>query len=278
MLIPSENGHNKEQTIKKIKLINLKFSHELKKKDNDFQIVFTQKNTNNRNITFLNNKETLSGSKTYRKFGISKTVEKLEKDNSMISLYDGTHKKISIHKTNSTAYIKKRPNDLIKSNNLNRSSIVSKYPNNSSIKENGRCFSCTNIKNKANLLNNDNLKRDISFYQDNITSTKKNLFQKVNPFIINDFSFKEKDDFLNKKEIQELNNTILKIVKKRLVSVKALFFQNMKRRMKNQACEVSKGEYKLLEELKSLGVNNKNELNSLLKYIYFGLKGKNKQS
>ena len=100
MLIPSENRHNKEQTIKKIKLINLKFSHELKKKDNDFQIVFTQKNTNNRNITFLNNKETLPGSKTYRKFGISKTVEKLEKDNSMVSLYDGTHKKISIHKTN----------------------------------------------------------------------------------------------------------------------------------------------------------------------------------
>ena len=243
MLIPSENRHNKEQTIKKIKLINLKFSHELKKKDNDFQIVFNQKNTNNRNITFLNNKETLSGSKTYRKFGISKTVEKLEKDNSMISLYDGTHKKISIHKTNSTAYIKKRPNDLIKSNNLNRSSIVSKYPNNSSIKENGRCFSCTNIKNKANLLNNDNLKGDISFYQDNITSTKKKLFQKVNPFIINDFSFKEKDDFLNRKEIQELNNTILKIVKKRLITVKALFFQNMKRRMKNQACEVSLDEY-----------------------------------
>ena len=41
-------------------------------------------------------------------------AKKLEKDNSMVSLYDGTHKKISIHKTNSTAYIKKRPNDLIK--------------------------------------------------------------------------------------------------------------------------------------------------------------------
>ena len=33
MLIPRENRHNKELTIKKIKLINLKFSHELKKKD-----------------------------------------------------------------------------------------------------------------------------------------------------------------------------------------------------------------------------------------------------
>ena len=277
-IMPKENK-TKEPSKKIVKLINLKYLHELKKNDKDFQIVFTQKNSGNRNINFLHNKEILSCAKTFRKFRETKTVcceEKMEKDNSMISFYDGTQKKISTNKNNSIiAYTKKRPNDLIKSHNLNRSTIISKYSNSSSLKEKGRCFSCTNNKNKSNVLINYNLRRNASFYNDNITSVKRTLFQTVNPFIINDFSFKDKDDYINRKALLELIDTITKIEKRKLVSMKTLFFHNLRLIMNNNASKISLEEYKLLEELKSLGVTNKKELNILLKDIYFGIKGKN---
>jgi len=277
-IMPKENM-NKEPSKKIAKLINLKYLHELKKNDKDFQIVFTQKNSGNRNINFLHNKEILSCAKTFRKFRETKTVcceEKMEKDNSMISFYDGTQKKISTNKNNSIiAYTKKRPNDLIKSHNLNRSTIISKYSNSSSLKEKGRCFSCTNNKNKSNVLINYNLRRNASFYNDNITSVKRTLFQTVNPFIINDFSFKDKNDYINRKALFELIDAITKIEKRKLLSMKTLFFQNLRIIMNNNVNKISLEEYKLLEELKSLGVTNKKELNILLKDIYFGIKGKN---
>lgn len=270
---------SKEPSKKIAKIINLKYLHELKKNDKDFQIVFTQKNSGNRNINFLHNKEILSCAKTFRKFRETKTVcceEKLEKDNSMISFYDGTQKKISTNKNNSIiAYTKKWPNDLIKSHNLNRSTIISKYSNSSSLKEKGRCFSCTNNKNKSNMLINYNLRRNASFYNDNITSVKRTLFQTVNPFIINDFSFKDKNDYINRKALLELIDEITKIEKRKLLSMKTLFFQNLRIIMNNNARKISLEEYKLLEELKSLGVTNKKELNILVKDIYFGIKGKN---
>ena len=277
-IMPKENK-SKEPSKKIVKLINLKYLHELKKNDKDFQIVFTQKNSGNRNINFLHNKEILSCAKTFRKFRETKTVcceEKLEKDNSMISFYDGTQKKINTNKNNSIiAYTKKRPNDLIKSHNLNRSTIISKYSNSSSLKEKGRCFSCTNNKNKSNVLINYNLRRNASFYNDNITSVKRTLFQTVNPFIINDFSFKDKNDYVNRKALLELIDVITKIEKRKLLSMKTLFFQNLRIIMNNNVNKISLEEYKLLEELKSLGVTNKKELNILLKDIYFGIKGKN---
>jgi len=277
-IMPKENK-SKEPSKKIVKLINLKCLHELKKNDKDFQIVFTQKNSGNRNINFLHNKEILSCAKTFRKFRETKTVcceEKMEKDNSMISFYDGTQKKISTNKNNSIiAYTKKRPNDLIKSHNLNRSTIISKYSNSSSLKEKGRCFSCTNNKNKSNVLINYNLRRNASFYNDNITSVKRTLFQTVNPFIINDFSFKDKNDYVNRKALLELIDEITKIEKRKLLSMKTLFFQNLRIIMNNNVSKISVEEYKLLEELKSLGVTNKKELNILLKDIYFGIKGKN---
>ena len=277
-IMPKENK-SKEPSKKIVKLINLKYLHELKKNDKDFQIVFTQKNSGNRNINFLHNKEILSCAKTFRKFRETKTVcceEKLEKDNSMISFYDGTQKKISTNKNNSIiAYTKKRPNDLIKSHNLNRSTIISKYSNSSSLKEKGRCFSCTNNKNKSNVLINYNLRRNASFYNDNITSVKRTLFQTVNPFIINDFSFKDKNDYINRKALLELIDEITKIEKRKLLSMKTLLFQNLRIIMNNNVNKISLEEYKLLEELKSLGVTNKKELNILVKDIYFGIKGKN---
>ena len=120
----------KEKEKKNIKLVNFKFLNEQKKDNEKIDIVFTQRNSNKKALNFLNNKgksakksilknkKELSNAETDRKKKNfkDKTVNiegKMEKDNSMISLYDGTHKKVNIHKYNSIAYIKKRPNDFI---------------------------------------------------------------------------------------------------------------------------------------------------------------------
>ena len=49
----------------------------------------------------------------------------------------------------------------------------------------------------------------------------------------------------------------------------------MNKRKKEKMHKVTLEEYKLLQELKSLGVSNKKELNRLLKDIYFEIKGNN---
>ena len=280
----------KEKEKKNIKLVNFKFLNEQKKDNEKIDIVFTQRNSNKKALNFLNNKgksakksilknkKELSNAETDRKKKKfkDKTVNiegKMEKDNSMISLYDGTHKKVNIHKYNSIAYIKKRPNDLIKYQNLNRSTI-SKYSNNS-VKVNGRCFSCTDFKNKRNIFNNDDLKRTISYYKDMITSTKKALFHQVNPFVINDFSFKDKGDFTSRNLLSNFIDVIENISHKHLIPIKRALFQYMKRKKKTKMHKVSFEEYRLLKELKSLGVTNINELNLLLKDIYTEMKGKN---
>ena len=280
----------KEKEKKNIKLVNFKFLNEQKKDNEKIDIVFTQRNSNKKALNFLNNKgksakksilknkKELSNAETDRKKKKfkDKTVNiegKMEKDNSMISLYDGTNKQVNIHKYNSIAYIKKRPNDLIKYQNLNRSTI-SKYSNNS-VKVNGRCFSCTDFKNKRNIFNNDDLKRTISYYKDMITSTKKALFHQVNPFVINDFSFKDKGDFTSRNLLSNFIDVIENISHKHLIPIKRALFQYMKRKKKTKMHKVSFEEYRLLKELKSLGVTNINELNLLLKDIYTEMKGKN---
>ena len=275
---------------KNIKLVNFKFSNEHKKVNNNFDIIFTNNNPNGEELNFLKNKVTpvkksilknkkyLSNAETDKKKNNSKNKNvnyemDMEKDNSLISLYDGTHKKVNIHKYNSIAYIKKRPNDLIKYQNLNRSTIT-KYSF-TSAKNNGRCFSCTDFKNGRNIFNNDDLKRTISYYNDMIVSTKKALFQRINPFNIKDFSFKDKGNSINKKILSNFLNVIINILNKRISSSKLIFFQYMKRRIKKKIYKITMEDYKLLKELKSLGVTNKKELNLLLKDIYYEMKGKN---
>ena len=275
---------------KNIKLVNFKFLNEHKKVNDNFDIIFTNKNPNGEEINFfknkvtpvkksiLKNKKDLANAETDKKKNNIKNKNvnyemDMEKDNSLISLYDGTHKKVNIHKYNSIAYIKKRPNDLIKYQNLNRSTIT-KYSY-TSVKTNGRCFSCTDFKNGRNILNNDDLKRTISFYKDMIVTTKKALFQHINPFNIKDFSFKDKEDILNRNTQSNFLNALTNILNKHILSIKLTFFQYMKRRIKMQIHKISMEEYKLLKELKSLGVTNKKELNLLLKDIYYEMKGKN---
>ena len=62
---------------------------------------------------------------------------------------------------------------------------------------------------------------------------------------------------------------------KHLLSIKALIFNNMKQKIKMKRYRVSLDEYKLLQDLKLLGVTNKKELNLFLKDIYFEINGKN---
>ena len=280
----------KDMERKNIKIVNFKFLNEHKKNNDKFDIVFTNKNSNDKEINFLKdkgtkakksilkNKKEMANAETDKKKNNNKNKivsydRNMEKDNSMISLYDGTNKQVNIHKYNSIAYIKKRPNDLIKYQNLNRSTIT-KYSY-TSVKTNGRCFSCTDFKNGRNILNNDDLKRTISFYKDMIVTTKKALFQHINPFNIKDFSFKDKEDILNRNTQSNFLNALTNILNKHILSIKLAFFQYMKRRIKMQIHKISMEEYKLLKELKSLGVTNKKELNLLLKDIYYEMKGKN---
>ena len=108
-----------------------------------------------------------------------------------------------------------------------------------------------------------------------IVTTKKALFQHINPFNIKDFSFKDKEDILNRNTQSNFLNALTNILNKHILSIKLAFFQYMKRRIKMQIHKISMEEYKLLKELKSLGVTNKKELNLLLKDIYYEMKGKN---
>ena len=97
-----QKAHDK----KNIKLVNFKFLEEPKRNKMNFDIVFTQRNLNKKNINFLNNKGTsgrkgilknkneLTNVETDKKISQDKTkalyyVEKTQKDNSMISFYDG---------------------------------------------------------------------------------------------------------------------------------------------------------------------------------------------
>ena len=289
--IQMEKGkRQKDMERKNIKIVNFKFLNEHKKNNEKFDIVFTNKNSNNKEIDFLKdkgttakksilkNKKEMTNAETDKKKNNTKnkTVSydrNMEKDTSMINLCDGAHKKENIHKYNSIAYIKKRPNDLIKYQNLNRSTIT-KYSY-TSAKTNGRCFSCTDFKNGRNILNNDDLKRTVSFYKDMIVTTKKALFQHINPFDIKDFSFKDKEDILNRNAQSNFLNSLINIFNKHMLSIKLIFFKYMKRGINMKIHKISLEEYKLLNELKSLGVSNKKELNLLLKDIYYEMRGKN---
>ena len=143
----------KELGKKNIRLINNKYFDELKRNENIFQTIFTQIKSKKRKVTFLdNNNNAPSLAKTNKKLEENNINNvflegKTEKDNSVISFYDGTQKQINIKKNNSIAFIKKRPNDFIKDHNLNRSSIASRYSN-SFFQKKDRCLSYTDVIKK----------------------------------------------------------------------------------------------------------------------------------
>ena len=229
----TKESKQKELRKKNIRLINNKYFEDVKRNENIFKAIFTQTKSKKRKGIFLdNNNNAPSLAKTNKKLEENNINNvflegKIEKDNSVISFYDGTQNQINIKKNNSIAFIKKRPNDFIKDHNLNRSSIASRYSN-SSFQKKDRCLSYTNVKNKENILNNDTL----SYFRGNITSTKKTRFEKVNPFSITDFSFKNKNSSLNRKSLCDLINILVKIMNKHLLSIKALIYNNMNLKIK----------------------------------------------
>ena len=204
---------------------------------------------------------------------INNSLQKDSINNNKIPTYnDFPLKSKKYNRCNSMAYIKKRPNDLIKIQNLNNSMINNKFIRNS-FKMKGRCLSCSTIKIPQDFLNYNDI-----YENDNNTSKKlflplsysfmpKGEIQERN---INKFSPKLQKKKLNKKIFCQ---SILKVIKNNLLSNKVIFFKNIKPTKPVSMHEVSFEEYKFLEELKALGVTNKKELNSLLKDIYISIKG-----
>ena len=271
----TKEKNQKEFEKKNIRLINSKYLKELNKNENNFQDILTHTNLKKIKFNFLDYNRIHSLAKKMlelKKNNIDSTNldGKNEKDTSLESFYDVNQKQINIKKNNSVVFIKKRPNDFIKYFNLNRSTIVTKYSYSCSQKKE-KCFSCTGIKNKPNLLNNETL----TYLRDNITSTKKTFFHNVNTFEINDFSFKDNISLINRKSICDLISSLVKIMNKHLTSIKAFIFNKMKQKIIMNAYKVTIDEYKLLEELKLLGVTNKIELNLFLKDVYLEIKAKN---
>lgn len=201
-----------------------------------------------------------------KKLPVKKQKEIINND---IQSYSHLKKNRKYQRYNSLAYIKKRPNDLIKNQNSdNDNSTINNQFLRNSYKIKGRCLSYNNINNSHNILNNNDIKGN------DIDNNKSNT---IIPF---GYPFETKNEKIDKNiKIFSVNsgnknilcNSILKIIKKHLISDKIIFFNKIFK--KNKMYEVSYEEYKFLEELKSLGVTNKKELNLLLKDIFISIKG-----
>ena len=199
-------------------------------------------------------------------------------NNDEIQSYKHYNKKSIYQRYNSLAYIKKRPNDLIKikssENNYSLIRNKSKYLRNS-FKMKGRYLSCTSMKYNINILNYNDKEGD-----EIINNFSKKSFIPVSyPYISkNEHNEKNVNYFSAKKQSKLLKkiffvNSIFNILKKNLINNKIIFFKKLKDSQKALMYEVSFKEYKFLEELKALGVTNKKELNFLLKDIYISIKG-----
>lgn len=192
-------------------------------------------------------------------------------NNNEIQPYNYFNRKSKYLRSNSLAYIKKRPNDL---NKLQNSDILNNKISRNNFKTKGRCLSYTNMKNSLNILNYDieenNLKEN---------ALKKNNFPESYPLPLNkEKKYNNVNPFMTKIQNKLLNknivcNSILNVVKKHLFLDKIIFFKNMKLVGKRNLYEVTFEEYKFLEELKALGVTNKKELNLLMKDIFISIKG-----
>lgn len=192
------------------------------------------------------------------------------------------NKKKKYQRCNSLAYIKKRPNDLMKSQNLENNSVIYNKFFQNTFRTKGRCLSCTNIKKSFNILNNNDIDKISTFEYDNNINNLTTYKKFVNPLniknvntSINNFSVKKQNFLMNKKLGINFCNYIFNVIKKHLISKKIIFFKKLKSTRKNLMYEVTVEEYKFLEELKGLGVTNKKQLNLLLKDIYVSIKGNN---
>ena len=259
--------------------------------------IIEKQNRKNENANIEINKENKSVHKNKNYFyssinlnNIPITNKPLYNNNNQNNNKIPQYNKIQINKRkyqrcNSVAYIKKRPNDLMRIQNYENNSVIYNKFLQTTLKTKGRCLSCSNMKKKIDLLNNNNIisKFDI----DNNNSSKKSLIPLSYTLIpkneikndrkVNNFTVKRQKNILNKKLGINFCKNIINIMKKHLLSDKIVFFKKIKNIKNIPMYEVSLEEYKFLEELKGLGVTNKKELNILLKDIYISIKGNNKE-
>ncbi len=258
--------------------------------------IIGKQNKKNENTKIEINKDNLSVHKNKNYFYSSINLNNIPTTNKQLyNNYNQNHNeipqnnKIQIHKRkyqrcNSVAYIKKRPNDLMRIQNYENNSVIYNKFLQTTLKTKGRCLSCTNIKKNFDLLNNNVISK---FDIENNNSSKKyniplsySLIPKneiKNDRNVNNFTVKRQKSILNKKLGNNLCKNIFNVIKKNLLSDKIVFFKKIKNTKKIPMYEVSLEEYKFLEELKGLGVTNKKELNILLKDIYISIKGNNKE-
>jgi hypothetical protein len=258
--------------------------------------IFERQNRKNENTNIEINKENISFHKNKNYFyssinlkSIPATNKPLYNNNNLNHNEIPKYNKIQIHKRkyqryNSVAYIKKRPNDLMRIQNYENNSVIYNKFLQTTLKTKGRCLSCTNIKKNYDLLNNNIIS---NFDIDNNNSSKKSLIPLSYSLIpkndikndrnVNNFAVKRQKNIMNKKLGINFCKNIFNVIKKHLLSNKIVFFKKIKNTKKNLMYEVSLEEYKFLEELKGLGVTNKKELNILLKDIYISIKGNNKE-
>ena len=252
-------------------------------------------NRKNENTNMEINKENLSVHKNKNYFYSSINLNNIPETKKPLYNNNQNHNeipqynKIQIHKRkyqryNSVAYIKKRPNDLMRIQNYENNSVIYNKFLQTTLKTKGRCLSCTNIKKNFDLLNNNIISK---FEIDNNNSFKKPFIPLSYTLIpkneikkdrnINNFTVKRQKNILNTKLGINFCKNIFNVIKKHLLSNKIVFFKKIKNTKKNLMYEVSLEEYKFLEELKGLGVTNKKELNILLKDIYISIKGNNNE-
>lgn len=201
-------------------------------------------------------------------------ISKNEVNNHNIKIqpYNNYPKKKKYQRCNSLAYIKKRPNDLIKiqigDNNNMINNKISKDENKIKV----RCLSCSNMRIPKN---NDINEKNINTSRNNFVPLSYNFATKkgIKERNVRNFSVKKQNKILNKNIFCK---SIFKVLKNHLLSKKIIFLKNLKMKNPELMYKVTLEEYKFLEELKALGVTNKNELNSLLKDIYMSIKGNEK--
>ena len=191
--------------------------------------------------------------------------------NKEIYPYNISQKKSKYQRSNSMAYVKKRPYDLIKMQRSSDNSMITHNTIRNTFRLKSQCLSYTKLRKYNFFENNDKVENY------NNSSRKKGILKSY-PYIIKNDKEKTGVSKFSVEQIKLLNNNIFcenifNVIKRHLFLNKIIFFKNFRSLEKIKMYEVSSDEYKFLEELKALGVTSKRELNILLKDIYTNIKG-----
>ena len=202
--------------------------------------------------------------------------------NKEIHPYNNSLKKSKYQRSNSMAYIKKRPYDLIKTQKSRDNSMITHNTKRNAFRLKSQCLSYNKLRKYNVFENND----EIENYNN---SSRKNGILKSYPYTIKNYKQKTGVSKFSVEQTKLLNinifcEKIFNVIKRHLFLNKIIFFKNIRSFEKIKMYEVSSDEYEFLEELKALGVTSKRELNILLKDIYTNIKrneginnGKNKK-